>query len=117
MSVKQKSISSWKELTAWLEEYQDQGWLFRGEMSALYKELKPKVGRYDTESGSPRKYPYKLTDERRVFEDFKKAVRPHLQREPKSEIEWLAIAQHHGLPTRLLDWSASLFVAAFLAVE
>jgi FRG domain len=55
--------------------------------------------------------------ERELFEDFRKRTFPFLQSVPESRLDWLTLAQHHQLPTRLLDWSANAFTALWFAVN
>ena len=57
--------------------------------------------------------------EERILTEFKRAAHLYLDRLPQAEdwIEWLSLIQHYDGLTRLLDFSKSLFIALFFALE
>ena len=92
-------------------------WLFRG-VTEVGHGLVPKIGRPEMRKRKKGgRLPYKEADERAVLAMFRQQARPYLSSPPSTPIEWIAIAQHYGLPTRLLDWTDSFLAAVWFAVE
>jgi hypothetical protein len=55
--------------------------------------------------------------EMNLIKKFKQSGTLLLDPKPNSLLDWLLIMQHHGMPTRLLDWSESPLVAAYFCVN
>ena len=103
----------WKEFYKHTEGASNSGLptIFRGVSKKKYK-LIPSIGR-DTENGTHGDI---NTLENNLITEFKRLSIPELKNVPKLDIEWLFLAQHYGLPTRLLDWSSNPMVGLFFAV-
>ena len=110
--MKTEAIAKWDDI----HKYAKPGWLFRGQRNATW-DLSTSFERtcdrvkiaHDKRRG--------LED--RLFREFRRTYHLYSQHVPERTaiVEWLSLMQHHGAPTRLLDFTYSIYVAAYFATE
>jgi len=109
-------LSSWDAFLKLVINPPYSNWAFRGERDERWP-LYSSLSRYLQNFGIHKKaWP---AQEERILRIFKRKAHQFIDRPPDwdDDFQWLALMQHHGAPTRLIDFTWSPYVAAFFALE
>jgi hypothetical protein len=109
-------LGSWEAFLDLITDSAYANWAFRGQCDAAWP-LFSALSRYLV---SFRVHPDAWrAQESRMLRIFKRKAHQFLSHipDPDDDFQWLALMQHHGAPTRLLDLTWSPYVAAFFALE
>lgn len=108
--IEVRTLSSYAKHVA--DKPGDMKW-FRGVSRASY-ELVPSLYRHPSINDSVEL----LQKEAKLVTRFRERAQPMVGRPlPDDRLEMMFLMQHHGMPTRLLDWSENAFIALFFALS
>jgi hypothetical protein len=111
-----KRLRTWDAFLKLIAEPPYSNWAYRGERDERWP-LYSSLSRYLRSFGvAPAAW---TRQEARILRVFKRKAHQFLDQPPESDddFQWLALMQHHGAPTRLIDFTWSPYVAAFFALE
>ena len=119
------TIKNLKEYRNLINSHGLREWIYRGQNnygysleSSLFRVLeRNKDIQYPIEP--LKKNMYRLGYEKEMLESFKRRCHIFLQSFPDKDLnlDWLALMQHYGAPTRLLDFTFSPYIALYFAIS
>jgi hypothetical protein len=115
-AVEVKHFASWPDLREELTNPAYRGWGFRGHANAEWKLYSSLSRRLNDFGVHPEAWPEQEARCLRIFIRKAHLFLAHVPPET-DQFQWLALLQHHGGPTRLLDFTWSPFVALYFALE
>jgi hypothetical protein len=109
-------IDTWSDYRTYVSSKEFQSWAFRGQSDSewpVFSSLSRYLRNFNVHRDAW------AFQEERVLRIFRRKARLYLNLVPEEDdaFQWLALMQHHGTPTRLIDFTWSPYVAVFFALH
>jgi len=123
-NIPEITISSWNDFNQKVKTLKYREWVYRGQSNKHWP-LETSLFRAFNDIQNLRKQSTQLAEkiaknsyEQRIIENFKTNAHLFIKDLPTQDdnLEWLAVMQHYGAPTRMLDFSYSPYVALFFSI-